>query len=153
MTSKEHRPIAVLATAALATSMLLASSQSLFAEPVTLVCTGDPGETVTSGVPVTYDLDEARGTVTINWPVTTVPNGRYPPIVHPAGSATLPATFSPKAITFDRNYDTGDYNHYVIDRLTGRLTMLNSTGAAFETASPKDRSILHGTCHVGKAEF
>jgi len=117
--------------------LLATGSQAARAETTTLVCTtGEPS-------PTTVDLNEARGTVTLNFPAVQLP-ATTPPATLPARSESYAAEYDQKTITVE----THDEMHktYTINRLTGIIAVDGSypTGGTF-----------HGdwTCQVGKAKF
>lgn len=103
-------------------------------------------------------LNEAKGTVTINYPARSVPNGRFPPIDVPASSSgPITAKFSSETIDFSQEKAlTGtltQYSRYTIDRLTGVLLAYQSNNAPWERAAAHDRVMWHYTCHKGEKQF
>ena len=124
--------------ALVAFAMLMASSQVALADTKTLVCTGwSPAE----ASPTTLDLDEAKSLVTIHIGSMHNPGGSPDPSPGPT-QGPYTAQFDQNTITFKRNAggNAPDIT-YTINRLTGIVSLDNSTGHA------------EWSCHIGKAQF
>jgi len=129
--------------------LAVGASQSAFAAPTSLVCNNEsrPGDPL-----ITIDLDDAKGTATLNFPAFNLPPPSRGHV--PARSVgPLAAKFNPKAITFSYTDDSTGFHDYRIDRLTGVLLSFFGHGAKFEQADPKNRVMYRWTCQVGKAKF
>ncbi len=117
-------------------AVLLASSQTTLADPTTLVCsTGESS-------PTTFDLDEAKGTVTINNPAVRHSDMSF---TIPASSVTYTARFDQKTIVVEI-YDS-THQTFTINRMTGIVGV--------DGTYPNGGETYHADwpCHVGKAQF
>ena len=151
--AEKARGAIVARRALLGAAILIAASQIALAAPTTLVCHNDsrPGDP-----DITVDLNDAKGTATINNPAYYMPNGNLSPVFVPASSAgPFAAKFDARTITFDQKIVDGPatYHHHTIDRLTGVLFQYSSVDAPWDRAKPQNRVMYHFTCHVGKAKF
>jgi hypothetical protein len=112
--------------------VLIATGQPALAAVTTLVC---PAYSP-SWPPLEIELNEAKGTATVNWDAWIGPDR-----THPASSeGTFAASFNSKSVTFDDNTQS---RHFEINRLTGAL-VIKEENAGFETK---------WDCRVGKAQF
>jgi hypothetical protein len=138
-----------------AIAALAMSCSAAMADPTTLVC--ENGLRPDQVPHLTIALDESKGTVTINYPVTSVVYpGSAGPFITPAQSAgPLPAKFDSTSIVFDRHdrESGGFYEHFTIDRVTAVLIDYQSMKAPFDQASSDQKVIWRYTCRVGKAQF
>ena len=117
-------------------AVLIVRVQTAMADPTTLVCTtGDSGTT-------TIDLDEAKGTVTINNPAVRHPDMSF---TIPASSVTYTARFDQKTIVAETHDST--HQTFTINRITGIV--------AVDGTYPNGGETYHADwpCHVGKAQF
>ncbi len=134
----------------LAAAILVAADRATLAAPATLVCHNNSRA---SDPDITVDLNDAKGTVTINNPAYYVPGNVFVPA---SSAGPFAAKFDARTITFDQKKDLGGtmrYTHNRMDRLTGVFFQYNSDGAPWDQAKPQYRVMYHFTCHVGKAKF
>jgi len=130
--------------ALVALMMLMAGSQAALAAPTTLVCTGNDGT-------LTLDLNEAKGTVTADYPAMPVYPGSKQTI-DARTTGPFPATFVPKTITWDaatesdKKADAGIRRPSSLDRMTGALQeqVCNQTGCS---------GIYAYNCRKGEQQF
>ena len=134
---------------------LAMSCRAAMADPLTLVC--ENGLRPDQVPHLTVALDDSKGTVTINFPVTSVSYpGMAAPVITPAYSTgPLAATFDPTTIVIDRHDkdSEGFYQHFTIDRVTAVLMYYSSVNAPFDQAKRDDKFIWRYTCKIGKAQF
>jgi hypothetical protein len=145
-----------LTLAALAIGLLTGSIRPAeAAATTTLICHNDDRPDFGQ---ISVILNEAKGTVSINYPARSVPNGRFPPIDVPASSTgPMTAKFGSDSIDFSQQKAETDtltlYSRYNIDRLTGVLLAYQSTNAPWDKAAPRDRVMWHYSCHKGEKQF
>jgi hypothetical protein len=124
-----------------ALAMLAAMSQPSRAALTTLVCTNS------SAYPTfTVDLDEAKGTATINYPARSFTTPHVDVPAHSDGP--FAAKFEAKTVTFDKKVggDPPGNDHFTIDRLTGEFQE--------QVCDPRGCSgfaVSH--CHKGEKQF
>jgi hypothetical protein len=120
--------------------VLAASSQVALADTKTLICTPQNPNLLV----ISFDLDEAKSTVTVNY------HSGAP------SSGPLLATFSPNTVMVDHKMGAGymGYHHFVIDRISGiLLDYFGAGGEPYDQTLPENRAVQHYDCHVGKALF
>lgn len=135
---------ACVALVALAMLMLMASYHVAQAAPTTLVCTGN-------NATFTLDLNEAKGTVTNNYPAAPLYPGS--PQTFPARTeGPFPATFDSKTIAWDcatesdKKASASIRRPSSLDRMTGILQqqVCDQTGCS---------GIYNYNCHRGEQQF
>jgi hypothetical protein len=126
--------------------MLVASSQIALANTTTLVCAAPSAAWPTLNV----ELNEAKGTATLNWGAhAPYPGGAIMP-AYSVGPLT--ATFDTKSVTFDNNANNG-HQHFVIDRMRASVTIYGSGSLPFDQTPSQDRFVNMFDCQIGKAKF